>query len=391
MSDETFTPPLAPLSTIFTPPCTITWLLTTTKLPSQFPPFPTPAPQTSCDLPSWGTYLSERGFDYYSPAICPDGFAVGSNCLITDPRTEQGFPAFKDGETAAYCVPSGHTCTSDTSDFRGGVWGASRTDFASDAIVMVGPAIQIRWQASDLANLETNPLTPGFVSTSSSVVTAVAVSYSVSPGISVPVFSSQTVPASRSGGVSSTIPSTFSTTVSPMYRPQPESPSSEPGSIVQQTTEPASHSPSPISSSPPARNTTASLTNNSESQNSNMSHFIIVAIALTTILLATVFLYLTWSLVSRYRRRQRRLGGPGGRCCAFRRCQAPDAELGTDGPLPELGPADPLGSKDNPAELIGSSRTRKRETRWSLMSRVSRMFTVRSRNGTLRSSEALAT
>lgn len=47
------------------------------------------------------------------------------------------------------------------------------------------------------------------------------------------------------------------------------------------------------------------------------------------------------------------------------------AELGTDGPTPELGPGYPLGTKENPAELVGSG------VRNSWMSQVSRMFTVK--------------
>ncbi|GAP86689.1 hypothetical protein SAMD00023353_2000380 [Rosellinia necatrix] len=157
----TFTPPLAALTTVFTPPCPITWLLTTTKVPSQYPPFPTTAP-ASCDPPSWGEYVTSRGFEYYSPAICPSGFYIGPSCIVEKPRTAEGFPTIAAGETAAYCIPNGHVCTSDITDFRGGVWGVLRTD--SDVIgpqVTVGPAIQIRWREGDLDALETDPLTPG--------------------------------------------------------------------------------------------------------------------------------------------------------------------------------------------------------------------------------------
>jgi hypothetical protein len=99
------TPPLAALTTVFTPPCSITWLQTTTKVPSQYPTFATTAPST-CDPPSWGKYVAGRGFEYYSPAICPSGFSVGTSCIITNPRTAQNFPAIQSGETAAYCVPT---------------------------------------------------------------------------------------------------------------------------------------------------------------------------------------------------------------------------------------------------------------------------------------------
>jgi hypothetical protein len=55
-------------------------------------------------------------------------------------------------------------CTSDTTDFRGGVWGFVRSPTTSGgSIVTVGPAIQIRWVDADLSLLETHPLTPGLV------------------------------------------------------------------------------------------------------------------------------------------------------------------------------------------------------------------------------------
>ncbi|XXH02129.1 hypothetical protein Hte_008497 [Hypoxylon texense] len=149
---------LSELTTIFTPPCAITWLLTTTKVPSQYPAFPTTGP-ISCDPPQWVRNIAEKGFGYYSPAICPSGFTAG--CTISDERISEGFPPITAGETAMYCVPSGFTCTSDTTDFRGGIWGFHRTASANGASVTVGPAIQIRWQDKDLFDLATDPLIPG--------------------------------------------------------------------------------------------------------------------------------------------------------------------------------------------------------------------------------------
>lgn len=67
-------------------------------------------------------------------------------------------------------MPSGHTCTTDKTDFRGGVWGAT----SLDGKFTVGPAIQIRFQQSDLSLLETDPLTPGLSPTSSAMTTASA-------------------------------------------------------------------------------------------------------------------------------------------------------------------------------------------------------------------------
>ncbi|CAK7201780.1 hypothetical protein SEUCBS139899_004495 [Sporothrix eucalyptigena] len=156
------TAPLAALTTVFTPPCPTSWLVTTTKLPSQYPVFPAADPVTTCDPPAWASNLSGEGFQYYSPAICPDGFEVGLNCQLTGtPRTTEGFPAVAADETVAWCVPSGQTCTSDTTDFKGGIWGVSRTATGASVTVTVGPAMQIRWRDVDLSILATHPLTPG--------------------------------------------------------------------------------------------------------------------------------------------------------------------------------------------------------------------------------------
>lgn len=154
------TAPLASLTAVFTPPCPTSWLLTTTRLLSQYPAFPRTGP-ASCDPPAWRTNIAGAGFQFYSPAICPHGFAVGPNCGLTKTRTQEGFPTIAPGETAVYCVPIGLTCTTDTSDFRGGVWGFARDATTEGALVTVGPALQIRWVEADLTMLETHPLTPG--------------------------------------------------------------------------------------------------------------------------------------------------------------------------------------------------------------------------------------
>lgn len=157
------TAPLAALTTVFIPPCPTSWLVTTSKLPSQFPSFPAAdVAATTCDPPAWASNLAGEGFQYYSPAICPDGFEVGAGCILTGtPRTTEGFPAVAAGETVAWCVPSGQSCTSDTTDFRGGIWGVTRTATGVSAAVTVGPAMQIRWRDVDLTILATHPLTPG--------------------------------------------------------------------------------------------------------------------------------------------------------------------------------------------------------------------------------------
>lgn len=80
---------------------------------------------------------------------------------------------------------SGMSCTSDTTDFRGGVWGAATAD--DDDNVTLGPAMQIRFQSSDLSSLATHPLTPGLTFSSSSATTTNA------------AFTTTATPASPSG------------------------------------------------------------------------------------------------------------------------------------------------------------------------------------------------
>ena len=93
---------LAALTTVFTAPCPTSFILTSSKLASQYPPFPTDGP-ASCDPPNWDSNIADKAFQYYSPAICPRGFTVG--CFVDDARTSEGFPAIEASETAAYCVP----------------------------------------------------------------------------------------------------------------------------------------------------------------------------------------------------------------------------------------------------------------------------------------------
>ncbi|KAK4652065.1 hypothetical protein QC762_608020 [Podospora pseudocomata] len=178
------TAPLASLTSIFTPPCSTTWLLTTTRLLSQYPPFPTAGP-ASCDPPSWQSNIAGGGFYYYSPAVCPEGFHVGPSCGLTRTRTAEGFPAVEKGETVAYCVPKGLTCTTDITDYRGGVWGYTRDGTAWGARVTVGPAIQIRWVEADLTLFETHPLTPGLTLVKSEMGVATAVARSFTTVISI--------------------------------------------------------------------------------------------------------------------------------------------------------------------------------------------------------------
>ncbi|KAI0111142.1 hypothetical protein GGR51DRAFT_557548 [Nemania sp. FL0031] len=460
----TFTPPLAPLTTVFTPPCPTTWLLTTTKVPSQFPPFPTAAP-SSCDPPSWTAYVAQRGFEYYSPAICPSGFYVGPSCIVTNPRTAQGFPAIQGGETAAYCVPSAHTCTSDTTDFRGGVWGVLRTDTANGAQVTVGPAIQIRWRDNDLDGLETDPLT-GPKSTSSSVISTSTSSTSLVPLLSdlepSPTQSSQsfasfttfatsttqstsTSTQQRAPGIFTKLTSTTSTTASSTSSPSSSSAiiftniGLQPTPLTETLTNPASSSSAPPGENQSNGTDTSIPENPGRSSRSSPStpSFTIIAIALIVILSAIIGVYGGYSLLQRYRRYRsgetsefivfpraedfaafpgqvagwvRRVGFDGLRKRISRygsgagvgeekdteeyaaRRKLPDAELGTEGPVPELGDTYARGTEENPAELASPEIPAHEALevppvppeRWSWLSRVSRvsrMLTVRARSG----------
>ncbi|TLD11758.1 hypothetical protein PspLS_11670 [Pyricularia sp. CBS 133598] len=154
------TAPLAALTTIFTPPpscATSTWLLTTTEVPTEYPPFPTQGP-SSCNIPRWEDNIDDGSYDFYSPAVCPSGFVVGPSCTSVQVKTSDNFPKVEAGETVAFCVPTGFSCTADTND--GGVWGMIQTGAAA-AQVTVAPAIQIRWRDFDLTLFPTHPLSPG--------------------------------------------------------------------------------------------------------------------------------------------------------------------------------------------------------------------------------------
>lgn len=86
------TAPLAALTTIFEAPtpCSRTYILTSSKAPSQFPPFPTDGP-ASCVPPAWVENLSGKGFQFYSPAVCPQGndvrFLLASSIFLLTVRS----------------------------------------------------------------------------------------------------------------------------------------------------------------------------------------------------------------------------------------------------------------------------------------------------------------
>lgn len=83
-----------------------------------------------------------RTAGYYSPAICPSGYA--SICDRWD--SKQG-PTLEPSETAIQCGPTAYTCNGDLTYAFSGTARAAM--------------IQVRWQSSDLSLLATHPLTPG--------------------------------------------------------------------------------------------------------------------------------------------------------------------------------------------------------------------------------------
>ncbi|KAI1137679.1 hypothetical protein F5Y05DRAFT_414237 [Hypoxylon sp. FL0543] len=385
---------ISELTTVFTPPCQVTWLLTTTKVPSQFPPFPTTGP-SSCDPPSWADNISQKGFAYYSPAICPLGFSVG--CTASDRRSDDGFPAITAGETAMYCVPSGFTCTSDTTDFRGGIWGYMRTASANGASVTVGPAIQIRWREEDLSSLQTDPLNPA--------VPVIGVSRAASstslPGVTSSTTGLVQITATNSASSTTTIGVEIeqSPNDSTIISTETGMPASTSLLLQTRPNGSASTSNQPVGTPTAAGGSSQSSGGVGDNASSTASSTNTAAMALSGILIVILFVFLAATTFRRYHRyrtgkidsflppciglRARDLLGkrgsglPSHQNPANTSAKDLEAELGTDGPVPELGPGNPLGTKENPAELPGSSE------RYSWMSQVSRIFNTKLRKEAL--------
>ncbi|KAI1097153.1 hypothetical protein F4804DRAFT_194220 [Jackrogersella minutella] len=374
---------LSELTTVFNPPCPITWLLTTTKVPSQFPAFPTTGP-SSCDPPSWVDNISQKGFAYYSPAICPSGFFPA--CTANDERTGEGFPPISAGETAMYCVPSGFSCTSDTTDFRGGVWGmGSYTASGVRPAVTVGPAIQIRWREQDLSSLQTDPLDPGVLVNRPSILTVPALSVSVDIPLSPSTATASSVVTQAEDTTGSaefiSLATTLitvdqpTTTFSPSMKTHPDRTSSGQSGISS-----TADGNTPIPTQPEGSTTAVA------------SSTVTAATALSGVLIAMIIGILAIITFRRYRTgkiktfppfhfeswTEKLLGKWKGRLPLHQPTaniwpKMPRAELGVDGPIPELGPGSPLGTKENPAELTGDG------VRNSWMSQVSRMFAIKLR------------
>ncbi|KAK3943381.1 hypothetical protein QBC46DRAFT_39883 [Diplogelasinospora grovesii] len=381
------TAPLAALTTIFTPPCPTSWLITTSRLLSQYPHFPGSSSFDSqpCDPPAWDLNLSGEGFQYYSPAICPAGFAVGPGCGLTKTRTAEGFPAVALGETAVWCVPSGFACTSDTSDFRGGIWGFTR---GADAVT-VGPAMQIRWVAADLSILETHPLTPG-LTLAGRVASPATSTPSPGPSTSTTIVSTDTGPTSTMTTASPFLPTvlvTDSSTPSPVTAGPP---------TITDGVVPADAT----SSSLPSSTRSADSTTNSGALDPKIT---VVLLVLVSVLAGIAIWISAFFLIQRYRRRRAaathhcekglpppasvRLGVRRGRVYRYRgdnpllsssnmlanSGSISGAELGERDVLSELGPSPPRGTTPNPAELEGKGMGDP-PVRWSWISQVSKLL-----------------
>ncbi|KAH6999276.1 hypothetical protein EDB80DRAFT_724531 [Ilyonectria destructans] len=98
--------------------------------------------------------------DYYSPAICPEGWTAA----YTRPVVGGDGPPEEPDETAMYCCPSGLNSAEGYGCGEGACVLTSiisvSTGFSIE-LLMSRPAIQIRWASSDLSILQTHPLTPG--------------------------------------------------------------------------------------------------------------------------------------------------------------------------------------------------------------------------------------
>ncbi|KAI1189195.1 hypothetical protein F5B17DRAFT_450435 [Nemania serpens] len=437
----------AAFTTIFTPPCSITWFPTATKVPSQYPPAPTQA-IVHCEPSFWEKYIEERGFDYYSPAICPSGFYVGPSCIVTRPKTSEGFPAVQDSETAAYCIPHGHVCTSDTTDFReGALWSASRTDTIVGARVTIGPAIQIRGLAEDPESLETYSVWPGTIvttttpvltypeettdypyrtrtySTSTELVSILPLPTSYSSLLLVGPYPTSQTTSTRNNEtetLSSPATSTSETTTPPSSTTTSTSettslPSSTAATASETTTLPSSTAattseittlPSPTAA--PASGCPDTETEEGAGKCDGPPANITIATAILTSIIAIFSIY---AILRRYRRyragdtkeflpcpfslsklsffsktsttttttttktKTKTTMACGSGKQRWRRSKLPDAELGIDGPVPELGSTYARGTRENPAELPSE------RVSWKM--RVSRMLlTARARRST---------
>ncbi|GJC92592.1 hypothetical protein ColKHC_01418 [Colletotrichum higginsianum] len=152
----------APLTTVFTTPdfCKdLYWTNTITP----------PLSSVVCMPTSWHQ-LYDYSWGYYSPGICPSGYTEGC-AFPTSLATSKGGGIrlggpVVEGETARLCCPTGHTCYTDSWAYSKCISTVPTTSFYNSdnqptsqlALVF---AVQVRWRASDLSILETDPTVPG--------------------------------------------------------------------------------------------------------------------------------------------------------------------------------------------------------------------------------------
>ncbi|KAF0319870.1 cg16707-like protein [Colletotrichum asianum] len=153
----------APLTTVFTTPdfcASLYW--TNTETP--------PLSSIVCMPTSWKQAF-DYSWGYYSPGICPMGYTEGcafptSLALSKDGNVRLGGSVVS-GETARLCCPTGHTCYTGTdypySKCLSTVPTTSYYDLNNQQTSRLALvyAVQVRWRASDLSILETDPTVPG--------------------------------------------------------------------------------------------------------------------------------------------------------------------------------------------------------------------------------------
>ncbi|KAL0936099.1 uncharacterized protein CTRU02_208314 [Colletotrichum truncatum] len=153
----------APLTTVFTTPdfCKSGyWTDTITP----------PLSSIVCMPTSW-KQVYDYQWGFYSPGICPMGYTEGCAFPTASAYSKDGMVRLGGSvipnETPRICCPTGHTC------YTGTDWAYSKCQSTiptrsfydinnkptSDLATVY--AVQVRWQASDLSNLETDPTVPG--------------------------------------------------------------------------------------------------------------------------------------------------------------------------------------------------------------------------------------
>lgn len=126
-------------------------------------------------MPNGFTSYWNYKFGFYSPGICPESYTAGCTFPTSAAIESNGTPfiggPLEDGETAIICCPQGYTCMGSPSTDEY-VWSkciaTTETTYTlalpSVSAITTTPlvfAIQVRWKASDLNALETNPTKSG--------------------------------------------------------------------------------------------------------------------------------------------------------------------------------------------------------------------------------------